>query len=89
MPAFYERIQILLRPDQREELARRARESKQSMAEITRQLLDTGIRITNENDEISRTCVFLEKVVAHRRKMKVMDIDIVELIHGIREDQHD
>jgi hypothetical protein len=89
MAAIYERIQVLLRPDQRLELARRARESKQSMAEITRQLLDAGIKTANENDDATRTRLFLEKAVVHRRKMKVLDFNSVEFINEVRADQHD
>jgi hypothetical protein len=89
MTTSFERVQIMLRPDQRAELARRARETKKSMAEITRKLLDDGIKHASEEDEFAKTRLFLEKAGIQRRKMPMINTDIAEFINDIREDDHD
>lgn len=85
MNSTYERVQMLIRPDQKKELMRRAREAKKSMAEITRQMLDNGIQKAREEDEFARTSLFIKKAETHREKVPAVSIDLVEILNGIRE----
>jgi hypothetical protein len=89
MTTTFERVQLLLRPDQKKELARRARESKKSMAEITRQLLDTGIQKAREDDEFARTREFITKAAVHRKQMPEVTINMANFINQIRDEHHD
>ncbi len=89
MKATYERVQFLIRPDQKKEIARRARETKASMAEVTRLILDKGIQLTREDEEVAKTLAFLKKAAEHRKAMPVVDIDMADFINQMREEEHD
>ncbi len=89
MKATYERVQLLIRPDQKKEIARRARETKASMAEVARLILDKGIQITRENEEVAKTRAFLKKAAEHRKTMPVVDLNLADFINQMREEEHE
>lgn len=89
MKATYERVQLLIRPDQKKEIARRARVSKASMAEVARRMLDKGIQITREDEETDKTRAFLKKAAEHRKTMPVVNIDMADFINQMREEEHE
>ncbi|NMB54127.1 MAG: hypothetical protein GYA15_05450 [Leptolinea sp.] len=89
MNSTFERVQMLIRPDQKKELMRRARDAKRSVAEITRQMLDSGIQKAREEDEFAKTSLFIKRAEAHREKMPAVSIDLVEILNDIREGGHE
>lgn len=87
-----QRVQLLLEPRQRQELAKLAQAQGKSIAEITRRAIDAGLEKLNEDDQQERMLAVLEvaqqlRARIHARTGKTLDIDVVEDIRQMREER--
>ena len=85
-----ERVQMLLEPDQRRALIRIARKKGKSVAEVTRQAIRAGLQALEREDEFVKRSEALAEARQLSEAMTVLDVDVVEDLHRLREarDEH-
>lgn len=87
-----QRVQMLLKPQQRRKLAELAKAQGKSVAEITRQAIDAGLAQMEQETPQARMLAALEAARQLREQMcerngQPLDIDIVEQIRQMREER--
>ena len=89
MSENYERVQMLLEPEQRRALAGIAAREGRSVADVTRQVIRLGLKILDQEDEFSRQEIALQRARETRQQMPLLMVDIVADLHQIREERDD
>ncbi len=89
------RAQILLEPEQHQELAEIARESGTSISEIVRRAVRRWLDERSEEGALRQRLEALEQVRSHRAEIlrrrdgKALEIDLAEMIEQMREQRDD
>lgn len=86
MTETYQRVQMLLEPNQRKALTAIAHRQGKSVAEVTRQAIDIGLSAMTQEDEILKRQVALESARKLRQSMPVLQVDVVGDIQKLREE---
>jgi hypothetical protein len=89
MAIKYERVQMLLEPDQRRSLAEIARRKGLSIAETTRQAIELGLDVLQSEEEFSRWKAWLVQARKAREIMPMVNADPVEDLRQMREELDD
>jgi len=84
-----QRVQMLLEPRQRQILAKLAQAQGKSIAEITRQAIDTGLEQMTQNERKIQLSAALKAAQKLRDSMPMLDIDVVADIRQMREERDD
>jgi hypothetical protein len=90
MSEAYHRVQMLLEPSQRKALSEIAHRQGKSVAEVTRQAINVGLKVMSQEDEIVKRQLALESARQLRQSMPVLNIDIVgdlQKMHEVRDEQ--
>ncbi len=95
MPDRLYRTQILLEPEQHEELSQIARREGRSVSDVIREMLRQQLeqRKSSREETRKRRLAALERIRQHREEIlkerdgKPIDVDLVEMLHQMREEQ--
>jgi len=82
-----ERVQMLLEPEQRRTLREIAQSQGKSVAQVTRQALDLGLQVLQQESLMSHQQAVLERAERLRRSMPLLELDVVQDIHQMREER--
>jgi hypothetical protein len=87
------RAQILLEPEQHKKLAEIAASEGRSVSDVVREAVAEYVVTKSHEDQWDRRLKALERIKQHREEMlrknggKPFEIDVVELIHQMREER--
>jgi hypothetical protein len=84
-----QRVQMLLEPEQHRKLVEIARQQRKSIAEVTRQVINTGLEKLTENDSQARILATLEASRKLVDEMPMIVVDVTSDIHQMREERDD
>lgn len=87
MNAIYERVQMLLKPAQKKTLRQIAIRQGKSVAEVTRQAIDLGLAVMNQEDEIIKRQRALDAARQMRQSMALINVDVVSDLHTMRRER--
>ena len=85
MAGNLERVQMLLKPDQRRALTRMARRQGKSIAEVTRQAIQAGLDLLEQEDEFVKRSEALAEARQFSKSMPLLDVNVVEDLQKLRE----
>ncbi len=83
-----QRVQMLLKPNQRKKLAGLAQAQGKSIAEITRLAIDAGLEKLEQNEHQERMITALKAAQLMRDSMTMLDIDVVADLLQMREERN-
>jgi hypothetical protein len=89
MAAKYERVQMLLEPEQRRSLEEIARRKSLSVAEATRQAIELGLAVLESEDLYPRWKAWFTQARKDREMMPMLNVDLVEDLRQMREERDD
>jgi AraC-like DNA-binding protein len=82
-----QRVQILLRREQRHKLKELAKARGTSISELTRQTIDAGLEQLKRDERQNHMQAALEAARELRASMPILNVDITVDIHQMREDR--
>jgi predicted DNA-binding protein len=88
------RAQILLEPEQHKKLAEIAAHAGRSVSDVVREAVAEYVVTRSHEDQWERRLKALERIKQHREELrrqnggKPFEIDVVELIHQMREERN-